>query len=136
MQGYVRELNHLYKEFPALWQQDHTSEGFEWIDPHAESQSIVSFIRKGTKPNDFVVVLCNFTPVVYEEYRIGVPKAGWYEEVLNSDADRYGGSGQTNPEALKAEKVSWHNRPYSVKVKVPPLAAIVFHYRSRSAAQR
>ncbi|MFD2614209.1 1,4-alpha-glucan branching protein GlgB [Paenibacillus gansuensis] len=134
MQQYVRELNRFYQDASPLWQQDHTPDGFEWVDPHAEAQSIVTFLRKGVKKTDVLLCLTNFTPATYMEYRVGVPRAGTYVEVLNSDSEKYGGSGQVNEVPVKAEKVPWHNQPYSIVIKVPPLASVMFRYAFRSAA--
>lgn len=119
---YVKTLNHLYLNQPALWEQDLSWEGFEWIDPHDSSQSVISFMRKGKEPGHFIIVICNFTPQVRYDYRIGVPVEGIYREILNSDAEAYGGSGQINGPQLYSEKLPWHNQPYSLLLKIPPLA--------------
>ncbi|ANE45578.1 1,4-alpha-glucan branching protein [Paenibacillus swuensis] len=137
MHRYVKDLNHFYQAQAPLWQLDHSHEGFQWIDADDEAQSIVSFIRQGVKKTDFLICVTNFTPATYMEYRVGVPRAGTYTEVLNSDAVPYGGSGQVNSEPVKAERVPWHNQPYSITMKVPPLAAVMFEYSStRKAAPR
>ncbi|NLJ80674.1 MAG: 1,4-alpha-glucan branching protein GlgB [Firmicutes bacterium] len=121
---YNKALNHFYRANPALWEQDFCWKGFEWIDPHDHEQSVVSFLRKGEKENEFLVVIVNFTPVVREPYRLGVPKLGVYQEVFNSDLTQWGGSGQANPPKLAAEKKPWHSQPYSLELKLPPLAAV------------
>lgn len=121
---YVRHLNHFYKREKVLWEIDHDWQGFQWIDPHDCQQSIITFMRRSRDPEDFLVILCNFTPVVHEEYRIGVPSPGAYMEVFNSDAEIYGGSGQLNKNLLEAEAVPWHNRSHSLVIKVPPLATL------------
>lgn len=120
---YVRELNHFYKGEKSFWQLDHDSEGFQWIDPHDYSQSVITFIRKSKEPKDCIIVLCNFTPVVREGYRVGVPQLVEYQEVFNSDWEIFGGSGQRN-DTLKTEQVTWHNQPFSLQIKVPPLATV------------
>jgi len=129
-QDYVRALNRFYLCEAALWQDDHSWRGFEWIDCHNERQSVIIFMRKTRaenqeQPVEELVVLCNFTPQYYEDYRIGMPSAGCYEEVFNSDRAEFGGSGQQNEELLYAGKVPWHNRQYSLKLKVPPLAIVM-----------
>ncbi|UJF36096.1 1,4-alpha-glucan branching protein GlgB [Paenibacillus hexagrammi] len=124
MHLYVKELNQFYKDQPALWELDHSPQGFEWINPHDQSQSVVAFIRKGSHPEDDLILVCNFTPVVHPDYRIGVPRPGVYKEIFNSDAERYGGSGQSNPEPLVSDEKSWHGFSNSLAIRVPPLAAI------------
>ncbi|WP_248925513.1 1,4-alpha-glucan branching protein GlgB [Paenibacillus hamazuiensis] len=121
---YTRDLNRLYRTEPSLWELDHRPEGFEWIDPHDDQQSIVTFMRKAKDPSDFIVFVCNFTPVVHHGYRIGVPMPGEYIEFFNSDMEKYGGSGVCNPAGLKANKLPWHNRPYSIEMTIPPLGAV------------
>ena len=126
MKQYVRDLNRYYRQDPTFWQVDDNWQGFEWIDCHDYCQSIISFLRK-SKDGEFTVVLCNFTPVVRHDYRIGVPKPGRYREVFNSDLSRYGGSGVGNSD-LVADETAWHNQPCSVSVTVPPLATIYLKY--------
>jgi 1,4-alpha-glucan branching enzyme len=126
MKQYVRDLNRYYRQDPTFWQADDNWQGFEWIDCHDYCQSIISFLRK-SKDGEFTVVLCNFTPVVRHDYRIGVPKPGRYREVFNSDLSRYGGSGVGNPD-LVADETAWHNQPFSVSVTVSPLATIYMKY--------
>ncbi|MDX9872790.1 MAG: 1,4-alpha-glucan branching protein GlgB [Clostridia bacterium] len=123
---YVQSLNHLYLQQPALWQEDHRWEGFEWIDCHNHAQSILVFLRKSRNKQEKLVVLCNFTPHYYERYRIGVPEKGAFREIFNSDLAAYGGSDQKNEGALNVEKIPWHNQPYSLEIKVPPLAFLLF----------
>lgn len=126
MQYYVKTLNNFYKSEAPLWELDHDIEGFEWIDPNNNNQSIIVFLRKSNKPGDVIIVLCNFTPVVYEKYRIGVPYKCGYKEVFNSDWEEFGGSGQRNPSIIQAEEYKWHNRDFSIEITVPPLAAVYF----------
>jgi 1,4-alpha-glucan branching enzyme len=124
MQRLVKDLNGLYRRSPTLYAHDFEWPGFEWIDCHDSQQSILSFVRKAG--DDFLVVVVNFTPVPRMSYRIGVPRAGGYREVLNSDSEYYGGSNLGNgPNEIVAEPMAWMNRPYSLSVTVPPLAAIV-----------
>jgi len=122
---YVKELNHFYLKEKTLWELDHHHEGFEWIDPHDTNQSIVTFLRKD-KEGNYMIVVCNFTPAYHENYRIGVPNLGIYKEVWNSDDEKYGGSGKGNMGDLKAEKIKWHNQPFSLQIQIPPLAATMY----------
>ncbi len=133
---YVRELNHLYRSETSLWQIDYDWGGFEWIDPHDYSQSVITFMRKAADPDDFVVVICNFTPEVRYDYKIGVPRAGTYQEIFNSDEERYGGSGQTNI-PLTAQTPGWHNQPCCLSLKLPPLGVVYLKWRggNKAAAQ-
>jgi 1,4-alpha-glucan branching enzyme len=121
---YVKALNHFYQKEAALWELDHHPDGFEWINPHDDSQSVVVFLRKGKKASDDLILVCNFTPVTHPDYRIGVPRAGVYQEVFNSDRVEYGGSGQANQEKLLSDQQHWHERGNSLSIVIPPLAAI------------
>jgi 1,4-alpha-glucan branching enzyme len=121
----VRDLNRLYRALPALHARDCESEGFEWIDCNDRDACVISFLRKGHAPADLAVVVCNFTPVPRHAYRIGVPTAGTYRELLNSDAACYGGSNLGNGGAVVAQPTPWHGRPYSLELLVPPLAGLV-----------
>ena len=120
---YVRELNFFYRQEPAFWQADYDLQGFQWIDCSDYNNSIVSFFRRD-KRGSIIVVVCNFTPVVHENYRIGVPEPGKYRELFNSDGEQYGGSGQSNTALLAAEVLAWHNQACSITIKIPPLAVI------------
>lgn len=122
---YVKDLNHIYKNEKSMYEIDYHHSGFDFIDPHNINQSVIVIMRKGKKKEDFIIGVMNFTPVVYNEYRIGVPYKGKYEEVFNSDNDKYYGSGQTMEGViLKTEDVNWHNKKYSINIKVPPLGAV------------
>ena len=100
--------------------------GFEWIDFRDTEQSIIAFLRKAKKTDDFLVFVCNFTPEPRSDYRIGVPEPGFYKEVLNSDSSEYWGSNIGNSGGVLAEEVQWHGRPYSINITLPPLAVVVF----------
>ena len=126
VQLWVQDLNRVYRTEPALYQQDFQSEGFEWVDFHDWEKSIVSFLRKGRSTSDAVLVVCNFTPVVRTDYRIGVPGPGFWRELLNSDAGCYGGSGTGNRGGVESEPVEAHGRPHSVSLTLPPLAVLFF----------
>ncbi len=125
MQRLVRDLNHLYGNKPALYRNEFDWKGFEWIDCHDAQQSVISYLRKGDD-DELMVVVLNLTPVSRHGYRIGVPTGGGYREVLNTDAAIYGGSDTGNgPELLEAEEKPWMNRPHSLALTLPPLAAIM-----------
>ena len=130
-QLYFAELNELYLKTPELWQIDTSWDGFEWIDPNNRDHSLISFKRKDKRGKEIVVVL-NFTPVRREDYLIGVSDGGVYEEIFNSDAERYGGSGAINSGAIKTTGVAWNGNPDSVRICVPPLGAAVFKMKRRS----
>ncbi|MCX7843437.1 MAG: 1,4-alpha-glucan branching protein GlgB [Clostridia bacterium] len=125
MQNYVRDLNNLYKSEKALHEIDFSYEGFEWIDCNDNEHSVVSFIRKGKDWRDMLVFVCNFTPLPHNDYRIGVPHNLFYEEIFNSDSEIYGGSNVGNMGGVKAEPLSFHNRPFSVTLQIPPLGVLV-----------
>ena len=124
MHDFVKNLNAFYVEQKSLWEIDCDWKGFEWIDCHDYSKSVISFIRKTKKMQDFVIVVCNFTPEVHYGYRIGVPQSGKYLEVLNSDAAKFGGSGVSNIQELNTEPISWHNQENSLVLTLPPLSTI------------
>ena len=120
----VRDLNHLYHTTPALYQHEFEWQGFEWIDCHDADQSVLSYLRRSDQ--DFVVVVINFTPVPRYHYRIGVPTAGVYREIFNSDSRFYGGSDLGNGAGLPlAEPIPWMGRPYSIELFLPPLAGTI-----------
>lgn len=125
MQRLVRDLNHLYTSSPALYRHEFNWQGFEWIDCHDCQQSVLSFLRKGDGDEMMLMVL-NLTPVPRHNYRIGVPLAGRYEEVLNTDSHHYGGSNVGNGLGpLVAENMPWMGRPYSISLSLPPLSAVI-----------
>ena len=119
----IGDLNKLYCFNEAFYGHDFEPEGFEWIDCHDASQSIISYQRKA-KDTSLIVIL-NFTPVPRENYRIGVPREGTYHEVLNSDSEFYGGSNMGNGQGLVAEPAPWMNQPHSLNLTLPPLGAVV-----------
>ena len=129
---YVRDLNHLYLSSPCLWQADHKRSGFRWINPDDRNASIVSFIRYAADSSDYLIVVCNFTPVGREGYVIGAPEAGEFEEVFNSDRLEYGGSGATHAAPLIAGK-RWSGWPFSLKVGVPPLGFVCFRKKATNS---
>lgn len=129
MQDYVRDLNYLYKNEKALYEVDFSYEGFEWIDCNDTEHSIISFMRKGKDWHDSLIFVCNFTPAAHENYRIGAPFDTTYDEIFNSDWEKYGGSNVANSSEIRAEKESLHNKPYSLTLRIPPLATIVLKPR-------
>lgn len=123
MHHYVKCLNKFYIDHTALWECDHGWEGFEWIDKGDYNNSVIAFIRKAKDENAQLIVICNFTPVVREHYRIGVPFQGKYMEIFNTDFTDFGGSGQYNP-LLTADDLPWHHHQYSLSLKLPPSGAV------------
>lgn len=135
-QDYVKQLNRLYQNTPALWQDDHSWEGFHWLDADDSAQSILLFRRTGREKTKAVTVLLNFQPEVYSDFRIGVPYPGQYQELLSSDATEFGGSGMGNPDILKAEPVPCHGEKWSVRVTVPPIGGILLQKLPRKNAKQ
>jgi len=133
LQRWITDLNGLYRDSPALYATDFDSGGFEWIDAGDSSNSVISYLRGWPGDTNLVIVL-NFTPVVREGYRVGVPFAGTWVERLNSDAPCYGGSGVGNMGAVETLGDAWHGRPDSIAVTLPPLGALVFEARPPAAA--
>jgi 1,4-alpha-glucan branching enzyme len=125
LQALVAALNRLYTGEPALYEVDYHWDGFEWIDLHDVEQSVICFVRRARNRDDFLVFVCNFTPVVRRHYRVGAPAPGAYAEILNTDAGEFGGSGIGNPGVLTAQPVWQHERPQSLELTLPPLGVIV-----------
>ncbi|MDF1811784.1 MAG: 1,4-alpha-glucan branching protein GlgB [Verrucomicrobiales bacterium] len=121
----VKDLNHLYISEPALNQIDHEPGGFEWIDHSDAENSVFSFVRRGLE-GETILVIIHATPVVRENYRIGVPQSGYYKEIFNSDAQIYGGANLGNAGGVESEGVSSHNREHSIIIQLPPLATVLF----------
>jgi 1,4-alpha-glucan branching enzyme len=128
MQRLVRDLNQLYKTSPALYSQDFSGEGFEWIDHNDARRSVLSFVRKG-RHGERMLVVCNFAPVVHEGFRLGVPEAGCWQERLNTDSSYYGGSNVGTPlGAAHSQAVGSHGRAQSVVLNLPPLATVFLQW--------
>jgi 1,4-alpha-glucan branching enzyme len=125
LQRLVRDLNRIYRSEPALHEVDFESAGFQWIDCNDWEASAVAFMRRARNPEDFVVVACNFTPVVRQGYRIGVPRRGFYRELLNTDAALYGGGNVGNAGGVHAEDVPAHGHPASLSLTLPPLTTLI-----------
>jgi len=129
LQALVRELNRLYRAYPALYQVDFNYQGFEWVDFHDWENSIIAFLRRGEDPADAILFCCNFTPVPRHRYEFGVPEAGFYEEILNTDSELFGGSNIGNGGLVSSRPLPRHNRPHSIAVTLPPLAVVAFRKR-------
>ena len=129
LQKYVADLNRLYAQEPALYQVDFDWTGFQWIDLHGSDQSTLSYIRRAKDQADQIVCVFNFTPVPRENYRLGVPMGGYYQELLNSDAEIYGGSNMGNGGGVNAEETPWHGQSHSIVITLPPLSALFFKPR-------
>ncbi len=126
IQEIVKDLNALYRGTPSLYEKQFSSEGFQWIDYGDNENSVLSYIRKGHDPKNDIIIACNFTPIPREKYRIGVPRAGQFKELFNSDAKKYGGSGMKNT-IRKTTKKPWHGHKNSMEISIPPLGMVIFH---------
>ncbi|HSB16717.1 MAG TPA: 1,4-alpha-glucan branching protein GlgB [Bryobacteraceae bacterium] len=129
LQALVRELNRIYRSEPALYEVDFQWNGFEWIDLSDVDNSIISFLRRAADPEDLLLFTCNFTPVPREGYRLGVPAAGYYREVFNSDSELFGGSNMGNAGGVNARPIPCHGRQDSIQITLPPLAVVAFKRR-------
>ncbi len=126
----VKDLNILYKQEKALFEADFTSDGFEWINYDSDN-SVLSFIRKGKDWHDMLVFVCNFSPSLFENYRIGAPLDTTYTEIFNTDSEKYGGTNILNAKPIKAEKLPYNNKPNSVTLRVPPLSTVILRVNTR-----
>jgi 1,4-alpha-glucan branching enzyme len=126
LQSLMRELNRVYKANPALYEIDFHYTGFEWVDFHDGANSIIAFLRRAEDPEDFILVCCNFTPVPRQGYEFGVPEEGFYQEILNTDSEYFGGSNMGNGGCLSTRPIPKHNRAHSIAVTLPPLAVVAF----------
>ncbi|SHK80258.1 1,4-alpha-glucan branching enzyme [Clostridium cavendishii DSM 21758] len=124
-QNFFKRINKFYKENNSLWSGDYEVDGFKWIDADNSNQSILVFMRQGEKKEDTLVFVCNFTSVVYYDFKIGVPYLGEYAEVFNTDSKEFGGSDQVMGETLFSEKGFWHNQKFTLKIKVPPMGCVI-----------
>jgi len=122
----VADLNGLYNAETSLYEVDFEWQGFQWIDFHDTDNSVIAFLRRARNPNNYLVVVCNFTPVPRARYRIGVPEGCFYREVLNTDARKYGGSGVANSPGQQAVPTPWQNQPCLIEITLPPLGLTVF----------
>jgi len=126
VQRWVEDLNRLYRDEQCLHELDFHPDGFECIDCNDSQASVLGFIRKGGSTDDILLVVCNFTPVPRYNYQVGVPRGGYWREILNSDSKEYGGSGHGNLGGVEASHISFHGRPNSLNLTLPPLGAVFF----------
>jgi len=131
VQRWIQDLNRLYREKSALYGLDFEPEGFRWIDCSDADSSVISLLRRSDDGKYAVMAACNFTPVPRQNYRIGVPHKGYWREILNSDAEMYGGSGYGNMGGLETVPIPSHNQPYSLTLTLPPLAILFFQPETR-----
>jgi 1,4-alpha-glucan branching enzyme len=132
LRRWVEDLNRFYRSEAALYQQDFSRDGFQWMDCNYAEKSVVSFVRRGYSADDVLLVVCNFTPVVRENYLVGVPSGGYWHEVLNSDTELYGGSGVGNYGGVEAGPVSAGEMYHSLMLRLPPLAVLFFKQEGSS----
>ncbi|ULC59689.1 1,4-alpha-glucan branching protein GlgB [Flaviramulus sp. BrNp1-15] len=128
-QNYYKALNKFYKTTPALYEKAFTGEGFEWISYDDHENCVISYLRKGYDSKNNVAVICNLTPTVRENYRIGVPVKGKLKEVFNSDSKEFGGSGVSNKRQITIKKTPWNGKDFSAEITLPPLAVTVFEFK-------
>ncbi|MGB7764598.1 MAG: alpha amylase C-terminal domain-containing protein, partial [Candidatus Acidiferrales bacterium] len=126
IQRLLTDLNHLYQREPALHEVEFDWPGFQWLEVHDADASVLAFIRRGSQPEDFLVIVCNFTPMTREDYRVGVPEKRFYQEIMNTDSCFYGGSNVGNGGGVVADPVPWNDQQSSIKLILPPLSALVF----------
>jgi 1,4-alpha-glucan branching enzyme len=122
----ITDLNKLYKTYPAMYEKQFSAEGFEWINYGDNENAVLSYIRKGNNTKDDLVIVCNMTPNVHNNYRIGLPEKGKLTQIFNSDDNQYGGSGVSNPKPIKIENTPWNGKDYSAEVTLPPLSICIF----------
>ena len=128
VQQEIKALNLIYRQEPGLYTYSFDSRGFEWIDFQDAHNSVISFLRKGENPEDRILVVCNFTPMVHHHYRMGVPDGGHWVEIFNSDDGRFGGSSFHNHDMLTSVPEPYHGQEFSLELKLPPLAAVYFKF--------
>jgi 1,4-alpha-glucan branching enzyme len=126
IQNLLTGLNRLHTGERSLHEVDFEWSGFEWLETHDSANSVLAFLRRAIDPDDFIVVVCNFTPVARENYRVGVPKAGYYREIFNTDSHFFAGTDFGNAGGVPAEPIPWNDRAYSLKLRLPPLGVVFF----------
>jgi 1,4-alpha-glucan branching enzyme len=126
LQTLIGDLNRLYCSEPSLYKHSFEPDGFAWIDCHDATQSTISYLRQHN--HEFTIIVCNFTPVPRIDYKIGVPRAGVYRELLNSDSTYYGGSNVGNGNALHSVEQNWMQQPHALNITLPPLGAVVLKW--------
>ncbi|MEL7004988.1 MAG: 1,4-alpha-glucan branching protein GlgB, partial [Bacteroidota bacterium] len=133
VQNWVRDLNKFYTSNTALYEQGFLQEGFEWVDYSDHKNSVITFLRKGKDENDVLLVVCNFTPQLLNNYLIGVPQAGQWKEEMNSDAKEYFGSGVLNSGIINSSPAEMHGREQAINIHLPPLGITIFSYQGDNA---
>ena len=126
LQSYVKALLKLYHDQPALYAQDYDPAGFEWINNISADENMLVFLRRGSQEKEDLLIVCNFSPLVYENHKIGVPYSGKYKEIFNSDSKEFGGDGNVNPRAKSSKKSPCDDREDSIQILVPPMGISVF----------
>ena len=135
MQNYVKALNTFYKEHPALYEMDYDPDGFTWINNISANENMVVFTRNTKKKEETLLIVCNFSPLTYENHKIGVPYPGKYKEIFNSDSKEFGGSGVGNPRLKQSKKSECDDRADSILITVPPMSITVFSYTKAAAGR-
>jgi len=130
VQRFLQDLNRRYRSEPALYERDFDSSGFEWIDANDAENSVLSYLRHGSRPEDTILAVLNLTPIPRFNYRVGVPVGGYWEEIVNSDATQYWGSGMGNLGGVDSAPVPFHGRPHSLALTLPPLSALFLKRRA------
>ncbi len=129
MRDYVRDLNAFYKKHPALYREDYDVEGFSWINVELSDENMIVFTRKEKESEELLLVVCNFSPIPHEKYRVGVPVEGKYKEIFNSEQEIYGGTGICNPRVKTSKKIKSDGQEQSIEIKVPPMGLAIFSYK-------
>lgn len=132
---YTQALNHFYLQEKALWELDHVAEGYQWIGADDQSQSVISYIRKGKKPIDDLIIIVNFQPIQRVNYRIGIPRVGHYKCIFDTDQLSFGGEGSVDDVLVTSEKISWHNQKQSLVLSLPPLSMLIYKREPRRNKQ-
>ena len=129
-------MNLFYNQHPEFWQIDYNWQGFNWISCDDNDNSVISFYRKGKEQKDQTIVVCNFTPEVRRNYRIGVEDAGTYREIFNSDSPEFGGSGVSNPGLIESEAIPCHGKEQSITLTLPPLAVLYINFKKKKITKK
>ena len=135
MKAFFQAVNNLYLQRPELWEVDFSWEGFQWLEADDANANTVAFLRKDKK-GDFLVIVCNFSPVHREGYRVGVPVAGKYAVVLNSDDKAFGGTGTGDKAQISTENVPCHGQEQSMVIDLPPMSGVIYRCARRAAAKK
>ena len=136
MQDYMKALNGLYRKYPAMYELDYDPDGFQWINCSYQQESILIFARKTKKKEETLLFVCNFDNMAHEKFRVGVPFAGKYKEILNSDAADFGGSGKVNPRAKSSKKLEWDDMENSIEINVAPMSICIFTCTPETEAKK